>query len=302
MSIILLLILATIWGASYLFIKITVNEVPPLTLVAGRLGLGALLMYLFMRWRGFRLPRRRDTWIDLTLLGLINAAIPYVLVSWGEQYIDSSLAALLQATVPLFTALIAHHFTSDERLTPFRILGLLLGFGGVLLLIGISPPENQDTHPNHLYGQLAVIASSVCYAAMAVYTRLRLHDTPPLVSSTGQLITSAAFIVPLSLLIERPFHLSISPAAWGSWLTLTLFGTVIAYIIYFTLLKRIGATFTTMVTYIMPINGLILGALVLKEPINWIILLSLALVLSGALLVRQPPKFSRTGAESLCPE
>ncbi len=284
MNVLLLLILGTLWGASYLFIKVTVAEVPALTLVAGRLTLAALVMGAVLRLRGLSMPRTRRLWKVYTVLAFLNAAIPYSLISWGEQYIPSGLAALLQATTPIFTVLLAQMVAADEGVTPTKVAGVVIGFVGVGLLM--VPDLRQGVRAS-LLGQLAIVGSSLCYAGAALYARSRLRGQPPLLTAMGQLTMGVVLMLPTSLLLDRPFALSPSLPALGAWASLSLLGTVVAYILYFTLIERTSATFATMVTYIIPVNGLLLGALVLKERLDATLVGSLALILVGVLLVNE---------------
>ena len=283
MNLLLLLALGTIWGASYLFIKVIVAEVPAFTLVAGRLTLAAIILWGILRARRLSLPRTRQIWRAYAVLGFVGAALPYSLISWGEQYIPSGLAALLQSTTPIFTVILAHFLTDDERITIPKIIGVVVGFVGVGVLI---LPDLRQGLQADLLGQLAIVGSSLCYALTAIYIRSRLQGQPPLVSATGQLMMGMVYMLPISLLIDRPFDLSPSLPVLASWMMLTLLGTVVAYVIYFTLFERTSATFVTMVTYIIPVNSLLLGALVLNEPLNVTVLGSLVLILLGVLLVR----------------
>ncbi len=283
MNLLLLLILGTIWGASYLFIKVIVAEVPAFTLVAGRLTLAAIIMWGILRARGLSLPRSRRMWRAYAVLGVLGAAVPYSLISWGEQYISSGLASLLQATTPIFTVILAHFLTDDERITMAKIFGVVVGFVGVGILM---LPDLRQGLQADLLGQLAIVGSSLCYALTAIYIRSRLQGQPPLVSATGQLTMGMVYMLPASLLIDRPFDLSPSLPVLASWMMLIILGTVVAYVIYFTLFERTSATFVTMVTYIIPVNGLLLGALVLNEQLSVTVLGSLALILLGVLLVR----------------
>jgi drug/metabolite transporter (DMT)-like permease len=283
MNLLLLFILGAIWGTSFLFIKIVVGEVPPMTLVAGRLGLASAAMWAFLRLRGVPFPRDRRLWGAFAVTGLLNGALPFTLISWGEQHITSGLAALLQSTTPIFTIILAHFLTHDDRFTAKKVLGIVLGFVGVGLLMW---PELRGGVRASLWGELAIVGSSVSYAIASIFARKRLGDQMPFVSAAGQFTMGFVYILPLSLLIERPFDLSPSWTALASWATLALLGTVVAYAIYYTLLQRTSATFTTTVTYIVPINGLILGALILGENIHAGLLISLGLILSGVLLVK----------------
>ncbi len=283
MNYLLLLLLGTIWGSSYMFIKIAVVEVPPLTLVAARLVLAAVILWIAHRILRHPTPRGRKLWGAYAVMGFLSGALPYVLISWGEQHIHSSLAALLQATMPIFTVILARFLGRDEHLTWRAALGVLVGFVGVAVLM---LPDLREGLRANLLGQLAIIASSVSYASATIFARNRLRGQPPLASTMGQMTTGACFTVPLSLLIDRPLALSPSLPAITSWLGLTILGTVIAYVIYYALIERTSATFVSTVTYIIPIFGLILGALVLSEPITLNLMLSMALIIMGVLLVR----------------
>ncbi len=284
MNLLLLLLLGSLWGTSFLFIKIIVGEVGPLTLVTGRLALATILMWAILLLRGERPPRSWAQWRGYAILGLFNGALPYSLISWGEQYIPSGWAALLQSTTPIFTILLAHFLTDDDRVTGEKIFGVLLGFAGVGMLMW---PEVRGGISASLWGLLAIVGSSVSYAAAAIYAREHFGGQSPMVSSAGQFTMGLALILPLSFTFEQPFAITPSWPALASWIGLAVLGTVIAYVIYFYLIQRTSATFVTMTTYIVPINGLILGALVLGEAISPILLVSLGLILGGVLLVRQ---------------
>ncbi len=279
----LLLVLGAVWGSSYLFIKVTVADVPAFTLVAGRLALSGLIFWPLLRATGRRLPRDRRLWVHYAAMGLLSGALPYSLISWGEETIPSGLAALLQATMPLFTVVLAHVLSGDERLTWARASGVAVGFMGVGVLM--LPDLRQGLHAS-LLGQAAVVGSSLSYAGATIYARRWLRGQPPMLSAAGQVTAGAIWIAPVSLLVDRPFDLSPSPAALASWIALAVLGTVVAYVIYYALIDRTSATFVSLVTYIVPVHGLLLGALVLGEPVGATTVASLAFVLVGVLLVR----------------
>jgi drug/metabolite transporter (DMT)-like permease len=283
MNYLLLVCLGTIWGSSYMFIRIAVAEVPAITLVAARLVLSATILWIVLRVLGRPIPRDQKLWGAYGVMGFLSGALPYVLISWGEQYINSSLAALLQATMPIFTVILAVFLANDERLTLSAVLGVMLGFVGVAVLM--LPDLRQGLQTN-LLGQLAIVAASLSYAGATIFARNRLRGQPPLTSTMGQLTTGALFTLPLSLLIDRPFDLSPSVPAIASWLALTVLGTVVAYVIYYALIENTNATFVITVTYIIPVVGLILGALVLDEPVTINLMVSTALIIVGVLLVR----------------
>jgi drug/metabolite transporter (DMT)-like permease len=284
MNLLLLLLLGSLWGSSYLFIKIVVSEVPPTTLVAVRLGLSAIIMWGVVLASRQPIPRGRSLWGAYTVMGFFSGTLPYVLISWGEQYIPSGLAALLQATMPLFTVIMAHFLIREERMTVWSAAGVAFGFAGVVLLM---LPDLRQGLQASLIGQLAIVGSSVSYARATIFARVRLRDQPPMISTLGQLTMGAVLTLPLSLIIDRPFDLSPSPTALGAWLGLAVLGTVIAYVVYYALIERTSATYTSMVTYIIPVNGLILGALILDETLTATVLGSAALILLGVLLVRR---------------
>jgi len=284
MNLLLLVVLGSLWGSSYLFIKIVVGEVPVMTLVAGRLTLAAAIMWGIVLASRQAIPRGRSLWGAYTVMGFLNGLLPYGLITWGEQYIPSGLAALLQATMPLFTVIMAHFLIRAERMTVFSALGVGAGFGGVVLLM---LPDLRQGLQASLLGQLAIVGSSVSYAGAAIFARRRLRDQPALLSTLGQLTMGAALTLPLALIIDRPFNLSPSLPALGAWMSLAVLGTVIAYVIYYALIERTSATYTSMVTYIIPVVGLILGALILDEILTATVLGSAALILLGVLLVRR---------------
>ena len=283
MNYVLLLSLGAIWGSSYMFIRVAVAEVPALTLVAARLLLAAAILWIALRASGRPIPRDRRLWVAYAVMGVLSGALPYTLISWGEQYIHSSLAALLQATMPIFTVILAIFLADDEHLTWTTAFGVVIGFAGVVVLM--LPDLRNGLHAD-LLGQFAIVGASVSYAAAAIFARNRLRGEPPLSSTMGQMTMGALFTVPLSLIIDRPFPLSPSAPAVLSWLGLTILGTVLAYIIYYALIDRTSATFVSTVTYIIPIVGLALGALVLDEPVTANLLISAVLIIAGVLLVR----------------
>jgi drug/metabolite transporter (DMT)-like permease len=284
MNLVLLVVLGAIWGTSFLFIKIVVSEVGPLTLVAGRLGLAAVLMWTLLALRRKGNNGEDRPWGPYAVVGLINGALPFALISWGEQYIPSGWAALLQSTTPIFTVLFAHLLTHDERISVSKLLGVATGFTGVGLLMW---PELRAGVSSSVWAMLAIVGSSVSYAFASIYARVHLRGQPPMSSSAGQFTLGFLYVLPFAFLFEQPLHVAPSARALVSWATLAVLGSVVAYVIYYNLLERTSATFTTMVTYIVPINGLILGALVLGEPLSPMVLISLALVLAGVLLVRR---------------
>ncbi|MCP4361277.1 MAG: DMT family transporter, partial [Chloroflexi bacterium] len=190
-------------------------------------------------------------------------AFPFALFNWGEQYIDSALAAILNGTTPLFTIILAHLFVADDRLTPAKVLGVLVGFGGLILLIA---PSLMGGFQVTTWGLIAIAVASASYGVAIVYSRLNLRGQPPLVAPTAQLGLATLYMLPLSLFIEQPFQLPIpSLPAFGSLITLAVFGTALAFVVFYRIIERVDASYASMVTYLVPVFGVTLGVLILGE-------------------------------------
>lgn len=282
-NLLLLLLLAAMWGPSFLFIKVAVAEIPPLTLVLGRVGMAAVILYLLLWWQRQSLPRQWTTWKHLAVMALIHNAIPFFLFSWGEQYIDSALAAILNGTTPIFTILLAHYLTVDDQLTTAKVSGVLLGLVGLAFLIG---PTLLDGVQATTWGVLALAVAAVFYAVAIVYSRNHLRGLPPLVAPTGQLLLATLYLLPLALWVDRPFALPMpSVAAAASLLALAVLGTAVAFVVYYRLVETADASYVAMVTYLIPVIGVILGVLVLNERLFWYTYVGFGLILAGVMLV-----------------
>jgi drug/metabolite transporter (DMT)-like permease len=288
---VILILLSLIWGASFLFIKVAVATIPPFSVAFGRTALAAMLLYLVLRSRGLRMPGWGPVWGTFLLMGLFNGAVPYTLITWAEIHIDSGLAAILNALMPLFTVLLAHLFTGDERLNWMKVVGIFLGFLGVVALIG---PAALKGLGKHVLAQLAVMAAALCYAVAIIYGR-RLKEVTPLVSATGQLFCAAFLTLPMVLVFDAPWALAPSIISVAALTCLSLLGTALAYLLYYYLLQRIGSTNLSLVTYLLPITGVFWGALLLGERLHWSAFLALGLILAGiAGINNRLPKFSLT--------
>jgi drug/metabolite transporter (DMT)-like permease len=278
-----LLLLAALWGASFLLIKIGVAEIAPELLVAARLTLSALVLLLVLYAGGQRLPTRPRVWRDLFLLGVLGLVLPYLLITWAEQFMASGMAAILNATTPLFAVLLTFLWTREERLSGLRLLGVALGFVGVVVAVGVSELAIGDASRT-LLPQLAVLLAAFCYAGAGIYGRSAFRGVPALVPATGQLLAGAIVITPIALALRGlPAELP-SAGAIGAVLLLAVFGTAAAYVLLYWLMERIGATRTSMVTYLLPPFALVYGAIFLREPITANALLGLLLVVLGILL------------------
>ncbi len=282
----LFLTLSAIWGSSYMFIKVGLQGgFHPLSLVALRLLLGALLMAILVWRQRLPLPTDRSVLLSLAFLGFLNNFIPFSLITWGEQYIDSNLAAILNSTTPLFAVILSNFFLIDEPLTRRRTAGVLLGFLGVVILF--APDLVQGVGANRLAGQIAVVLAAGGYAASSVFGRKRLRGVPPPVASAAQLGFAFLWTLGPALAFDRPWQLHLTGLAWFAAIWLGLLSTGLAYLLYFTLLHAIGATPTTMVTYVIPLFAVVFGVVLLGEPLRWSQPLALATIFAGVWLANR---------------
>jgi drug/metabolite transporter (DMT)-like permease len=275
--------LGLIWGSSFLLIKVGVEDLGPLPLVSVRIGLAAVLMAAFLWLTGRHRPHTRREMAALLYVGVMNTAVPFTLITWGEQDIDSGLATVLNATVPLFTLVLAHFALSDERITPQKVIGLLAGFVGVAVL---ASRDTESSSPNALSGQVAVLAASACYASSAVVIRRYLRRVDPFVIAGGSLLVGAVIVITITLIIVHPLPdvSGLSIEAVFAVLTLAVLNTVVAYFLFYHLIDTWDATRTTLVTYVMPPVGVTLGAIFLDETVDGKIVIGAALIL-GAIVV-----------------
>ncbi|QNN68461.1 DMT family transporter [Sphingomonas lutea] len=257
-------VLALIWGGAFVFIGIAVRHVDPLTYVWLRLTIAAGAMWLFLTLRGQGLGLPPQVWGSILLLALLNNALPFTLFGWGQTHIASGLAAILNATTPIWGVIVAHLLTRDERITPRKAAGVLLGFGGVAVMIG--PTLLADIGTGAI-AQLACIAASLSYALAAVWARrFKALGLSPMAVTTGQLTAGAAMMLPLMLLVDRPWTQPFPPlSAWGAIIALALFCTAFGYVLYFRLIESAGATNALLVTLLVPPVAILLGALLLGE-------------------------------------
>ena len=281
-------LLGLIWGSSFLWIRIAVQEIGPFMLVALRVLIGALGLALVAAVARPALPRTARTYVAMAVLGLINTALPFVLISWGETRIPSSLASILNGTVPLFTILIAHFALHDDRITLPRVLGLAVGFAGVVVLL--SKDFEPGTIHASLLGQGAVILAAVSYAGASVYARTQIRNLAPLVSAMLPLIAADLFMWLALPVFESPVRFPVLPITWVALFWLGLLGSCVAYLLYFHLIRQWGPTRSTMVTYVFPVVGLLLGILFLDEHADWRFMAGSALIVAGIGVVNWRPR------------
>jgi len=277
----LLFLLAALWGSSYLFIKIAVVTVTPITLVAARVTISAVAMLVYLRLIDVRLPADRKSWYLISLVGVTGNTFAFLFLTWGVRAIDSGLAAILLSTVPLFTMLIAHLFLAKERLTVRNFIGIVIGFSGMMVL---AWPTLFLERSGSVLGELLVILASLSYAVSSVVAA-RVPQVDPTAAATGSIIAAAATMIPISLVWDQPWNLTPSTEALWSLAVVSLFGTAAAQIVFFLLVHRAGATFMSVSGYLIPLVGVLLGAVALGERPDIFALIALALILAGVATV-----------------
>jgi drug/metabolite transporter (DMT)-like permease len=260
----ILLGLSVLWGGSFFFIEVGVRAMPPMTVVLVRVAIAAAALWIFLLLRGQRLPLPRGALAAFLLLALLNNVLPFIAFAWGQTQIASGLASILNATTPIWGVIVAHLFTRDERMTPGKMAGVLLGFAGVAVMIGADFLKQIGTE---LAAQLACLGATLCYALAGVWgRRFKGMGIDPVAVSTGQLSAAAIVMLPLVLLFEQPSRALAAPLeAWAALLALALFCTSLAYILYFRLIASAGATNALLVTFLIPITAILLGSLLLGE-------------------------------------
>lgn len=283
---VLLLALAAMWGSAFMFIKLGIATVPPATLVASRLALGALLLYTVMRMRGLALPPLGRRWIAFAVLAIVGNSAPFYLISWGQQFIDSALAGILMAVMPLTTLLLAHFFVAGERLTANRALGFSVGFSGILVLMGPAVLSGLGGSLLEVTAQATVLAGALCYAANSVMAR-RLVAADFLVVSTGVLIVASMISVSLALVLDRPWTLAPGVSSTVAIVWLGIGPTALATLLYFRLIAAAGPTFMALVNYLSPLVALLAGVLLLGEKPGVTAFAGLGLILLGIALSRR---------------
>jgi drug/metabolite transporter (DMT)-like permease len=277
----MLLILSIFWGGSFFFVEIALRDFQPFTLVFLRVILAALILISVVYMSGQRMPTSLRVWGAFLILGALNNAIPFSLIVWGQTRIDSGVASILNATTPIFTVLLAHMFTSDERLTLKKFFGVLVGFLGVYIMM---KPELKDGFSWRGLGQVAVLGAAVSYSFAGIFGK-RFKKTSPVVNSAGMLICSSLMMLPLAIIIDSPWSLSPSLEAVGAVLGISIISTVMAYLIYFRILASAGATNVLLVTFLIPISALLLGVGVLGEVIKVFEYIGMGCIFLGLIII-----------------
>jgi len=278
--------LGLIWSSSFLWIKIGVREIGPMALVAFRMLFGAITAVAIGAIQKVEWPRDLRTWGIFAVLGPTSLAIPVFLISWGEKTIDSAVASILNATVPLFTIVIANFLLHDDKMTPQKTIGLLVGFAGVVVLLSEDLLASAN---NSVIGQVAVIVASVFYAGSAVYARKLTQHVAGVARGAMPVVTAAVCMFIVGPIAEKPFLVPSTPLAWTAVLWLGVLGSGLAFLIFYYLIHEIGPTRATMVTYIFPVGGVILGVIFLNEHLSWQLLAGTVLIIASLAVVNWNP-------------
>ncbi len=278
--------LSLAWGSSFLWIKLALAEVGPFTLVTFRLLIGVLGLLAVVATQRLEWPRNPRLWRALAFMGLINVAIPFTLISWGELYIDSAIASILNSTMPLFTVVFAHFFLLDDKLNWQKVSGLVVGFAGVLALVLRNIQGDLQTN---VLGQLAVLLAAVFYSGATVFGRRFVGGAPPALAALVQLISASVMMLLITPVVEGGLTLPKLPLTWVALVWLGLVGSCLAYLMYFYLLKSVGASRMAMVTYMFPLVGVTLGVLFLGERLDIYLALGAALILASVWVVNRKP-------------
>jgi drug/metabolite transporter (DMT)-like permease len=286
------LLLGAIWSSSFLWIKIALQELGPITLVAFRVLFGLLFGLVVVLITRVPVPRKWSEWMPLLVLGIINVAIPFFLISWGEQTIDSAVAAILDATVPLFAIVIAHLALHDDKITLPKVTGLILGFLGVVVLMS----KDLGAPAGSLLGQAAVVIASIFYAGGSVYARLHTQSTAGILRSLGPLVSATAIMWISAPVVEAPFHVPELPITWIALLWLGVLGSGFAFVLSYYLIHAIGPTRTTMVTYLFPLGGVLLGVGFLGEELTWQLIVGAVLIVASLAVANLRPRTAEAKA------
>jgi drug/metabolite transporter (DMT)-like permease len=279
----MLLVLSLCWGGSFFFIGIAVTELPTFTIVALRVGLAALALWAVVLASATSMPGNLPFWRAIALMAVINSVLPFVLIVWGQSHVPSSLTSIFIATTPLFGVLLAHFMTSDERMTLPRVVSVVCGFAGVVVLIG---PGLLGELGTDLLAQLAILGGAVCYALSGVYGRRFSRDgISPLATATGQLTVSTVLLLPLALWIDRPWTLPVpSLVASAAVLGVALVSTAFAFLLYFRILATAGANNLMLVNFLVPVSAIMLGVSILHETLKTEHIIGMALIFVGLAL------------------
>jgi len=280
----MLVALSLLWGASFLFVGVAIEVLPPFTIVFLRVAIAAIALHLVVLISGERMPTNLKVWGVFLCMGFLNNAVPFTLIAWGQSHLASGLASILIGATPLFTVIIAHFLTVDERVTPARLFGVAAGFAGGIVMIG---PAVLDELGTFVLAQIALLGAALAYSYAAIFgRRFKAMGISPLATSTGQVTASSTLMLPVMLLADQPWTLPVPGVeVWLSIVGLALLSTALAYIIYFRILATAGPTNLLLVTFLIPVSAIMFGALLLGERLEAIHFVGMALIALGLVAI-----------------
>jgi drug/metabolite transporter (DMT)-like permease len=285
-DILLLIVLSTLWGASYTFIRVGVETIPPVTLIAARTLIAGLLLIVWMSVSGVAMPGSWVVWKRLFVQAFLNSVIPFTLIAWAEQYVEAGVATILNSTAPVFVFFVTWFLTKHEAVTTRKLVGVIAGLLGICLIIGFSALNGLG---DQVLPQLAIVAATICYAGAAIYGR-SFQGLSPLVPAAGSLIAGAIVLIPISLIFDRPWALQPSFNSTAALLLLSVFSTAIAFVIYFRLVQTLGSVGTTSQAYLRVPIGVAIGAIFLGESLSPTIWMGLGCVVIGVAAMTIPAR------------
>jgi drug/metabolite transporter (DMT)-like permease len=280
----LLLALSTLWGASYTFIKIGVETIPPVTLIAARTLIAGTILVAILQLRGLKLPADRQTWKRFLFQACLNSVVPFTLIAWAEQTTDAGLATILNSTSPIFAFLLTALITRHEAVTSRKLFGVAAGLIGTCLIVGV---EALGGFGHELWAQLAIIAATICYAGAAIFGK-NFKGLDPMTPAAGSLICGAVILIPVSVIIDHPWTLTPSTVSVLALLALSAFSTALAFVIYFRLVQTLGSVGTTAQAYLRVPIGVAIGVLFLEEALSTTAWTGLACVVAGVIAMTLP--------------
>ncbi|MDE2063597.1 MAG: EamA family transporter [Bradyrhizobium sp.] len=287
-ELLLLFVLATLWGGSYTFIKLGVATIPPVTLIAGRTLIAGVLLLVIMAWRGVRMPKDAATWRRFLFQACLNSVIPWTLIAWAERSVDAGLATILNSTSPIFTFFLTLALARQDAPTLRKLLGVVAGMAGICLIIGVQALHGLG---EQLLAQIAIVTATICYAGGAVFSR-GFKGLDPMAPAAGSLLCGAAVLLPVSVIAERPWTLMPSVISVLALLGLAIFSTAIAFVIYFRLIQTLGSEGTTALAYLRVPIGVAFGVLLLGErlsPTAWVGLAGVVIGVAAMTIPRPKP-------------
>jgi drug/metabolite transporter (DMT)-like permease len=282
----LLLALATLWGGSYTLIKLGVETIPPITLIAARTAIAGLLLLVIMWMRGVTMPTDGATWRRFIFQACLNSVVPWTLIAWGERFVDAGLATILNSASPIFTFLFTAMVTRHEAASPRKLFGVVAGMAGICLIVGVDAFRDLGAG---LVAEVAIVAATICYACAAIFGR-GFKGLGPMAPAAGSLISGAAILIPLSLAVERPWMLTPSTTSLAALLALAVFSTAIAFVIYFRLIQTLGSVGTTAQAYLRVPIGVALSVTFLGERLSPTAWIGLACVVIGVAAMTIPAR------------